>query len=52
MYFKLLMTMFEMLQYSPNIMHAQGVMQQVLAPQEHASSKKKINCALSARSLQ
>ena len=31
-------------------MHAQEVMQEVLAPQEHASSEKKLNCALSARS--
>ena len=29
------------LQYSPKIMHAQEVAQEVLAPQEHASRKKK-----------
>ena len=28
-------------QYSPKIMHAQEVAQEVLAPQEHASGKKK-----------
>ena len=38
------------LQYSPKIMHAQEVAQEVLAPQEHASGKKKLNCAFSARS--
>ena len=37
-------------QYSPKIMHAQEVAQEVLAPQEHASGKKKLNCAFSARS--
>jgi len=31
-------------------MHAQEVAQEVLAPQEHASGEKKLNCALSARS--
>ena len=38
------------LQYSPKIMHAQEVAQEVLAPQEHASGKKKLNCAFNARS--
>ena len=38
------------IQYSPKIMHAQEVAQEVLAPQEHASGKKKLNCAFSARS--
>ena len=38
------------LQYSPKIMHAQEVAQEFLAPQEHASGEKKLNCALSARS--
>ena len=33
------------LQYSPKIMHAQEVAQEVLAPQEHASGQKKLNCA-------
>ena len=37
-------------QYSPKIMHAQEVAQEVLAPQEHASGQKKLNCGLSARS--
>ena len=32
------------LQYSPKIMHAQEVAQEVLAPQEHASGQKKLNC--------
>ena len=40
----------ENLQYSPKIMHAQEVAQEVLAPQEHASVKKKLNCAFNARS--
>ena len=31
-------------------MHAQEVAQEVLAPQEHASGQKKLNCGLSARS--
>ena len=43
-------TLFHELQYSPKIMHAQEVAQEVLAPQEHASGKKKLNCAFSARS--
>ena len=30
------------LQYSPKIMHAQEVAQEVLAPQEHASGKKRV----------
>ena len=38
------------LQYSPKIMHAQEVAQEVLAPQEHASGKKKLNYAFNARS--
>ena len=38
------------LQYSPKIMHMQEVAQEVLAPQEHASGKKKSNCAFNARS--
>ena len=40
------------IQYSPKIMHAQEVAQEVLAPQEHARGKKKlhVNCAFSARS--
>ena len=38
------------IQYSPKIMHAQEVAQEVLAPQEHASGKKKLNCTFSARS--
>ena len=38
------------IQYSPKIMHAQEVAQEVLAPQEHASGQKKLNCGLSARS--
>ena len=29
------------IQYSPKIMHAQEVAQELLAPQEHASSRKK-----------
>ena len=33
-------------QYSPKIMHAQEGAQEVLAPQEHASGEKKLNCAL------
>ena len=40
----------ERVQYSPKIMHEQEVAQEVLAPQEHASGEKKLNCALSARS--
>ena len=39
------------LQYSPKIMHAQEVAQEVLAPQEHASGQKKLNCGLSARTF-
>ena len=35
-----------MVQYSPKIMHAQEVVQEVLAPQEQAGSEK-LNCALS-----
>ena len=31
-------------------MHAQEVVQEVLAPQENASGKKKLNCTLSTRS--
>ena len=31
-------------------MHAQEVAQEVLSPQEHASGKKKLNCAFNARS--
>ena len=38
------------IQYSPKIMHAQEVAQEVLVPQEHASGEKKLNCALSTRS--
>ena len=38
------------IQYSPKIMHVQEVAQEVLAPQEHTISEKKLNCALSARS--
>ena len=38
------------IQYSPKIMHSQEVAQEVLAPQEHASGEKKLNCALSTRS--
>ena len=30
------------LQYSPKIMHAQEVAQEVLAPQEHASGEKRV----------
>ena len=37
-------------QYSPKIIHAQEVAQEVLAPPDHASGEKKLNCALSARS--
>ena len=40
-----------MIQYSPKIMHAQEVVQEVLAPQEHASGQKKLNCGLSARTF-
>ena len=32
-------------------MHAQEVAQKVLAPQEHASGQKKLNCGLSARTF-
>ena len=32
-------------------MHAQEVVQEVLAPQEHASGQKKLNCGLSARTF-
>ena len=32
-------------------MHAQEVAQEVLAPQEHASGQKKLNCGLSARTF-
>ena len=39
------------LQYSPKIMHAQEVGQEVLVPQEHASGQKKLNCGLSARTF-
>ena len=35
-------------QYSPKIMHAQEVVQEVLALQEHASGEKKLHCTLSA----
>ena len=38
------------LQYSPKIMHAQEVVQEVLAMQEYASGQKKLNWGLSARS--
>ena len=38
-------------QYSPKIMHAQEVAQEVLAPQEHASGQKKLNCGLSPRTF-
>ena len=38
------------IQYSPKLMHAQEVAQEVLVPQEHTSGEKKLNCALSARS--
>ena len=38
------------IQYSPRIMRAQEVVQEVLAPQEHASGKKKLK-RNSARSL-
>ena len=31
-------------------MHTQEVAQEVLAPQEHTSGKKKLNCAFNARS--
>ena len=40
------------LQYSPKIMHAQEVAQEVLAPQEHASGEKKLNCALICKKFQ
>ena len=32
-------------------MHVQEVAQEVLAPQEHASGQKKLNCGLSARTF-
>ena len=38
------------IQYSPKIMHAQEVAEEVLTPQEHASGEKKLNCPLSTRS--
>ena len=43
-------TFLHSIQYSPKITHAQEVAKQVLAPQEHASGKKKLNCAFNARS--
>ena len=47
---KVVSCMVQGVQYSPKIMHAQEVAQEVLAPQEHASGKKKLNCAFNARS--
>ena len=40
----------DFIQYSPKIMQVQEVAQEVLVPQEHASSEQKLNCALSAKS--
>ena len=39
------------IQYSPKIMHAQEVAQEVVVPQEHTSGQKKLNCSLSTRTF-